>query len=285
MRKVRKQCISYCKHISFCLLVSMPLFAQQNIFSDSLFVEYLLEKKYYNDVLHWTQHRQVFPYYRGLAFYNQLKLDSAIHYFEQVPIQHPNYTKSKFFEGIGHTFLKRYQKADQVLTQLSTSDSLLTALRNFQLAGVALLERDTLRFVAHRKQFNGKYFAFSQEEEKLGENYRLIQRHKDKSPLLVGLMSAIVPGSGKIYAGKTGQGLITFIQNLALGLQTYEAYRRDGWKSPRFLVYGSLFTFFYVGNIWGSTLTVHIRKQEFKDKVNEQILFNMQIPIRTVFNQ
>jgi TM2 domain-containing membrane protein YozV len=267
------------------LLFSTPLFAQQTLSSDSLFIEYLLEKKYYNDVLHWTQHRQTFPYYRGLAFYNQLKLDSAIRYFEQVPIQHPNYAKSKFLEGIGHTFLKRYQKADQVLTQLSPSDSLLAALRNFQLAGVALLMRDTLKFVSYRQQFNGKYFAFSQEEEKLGENYRLIQQHKHKSPLVAGLLSAVIPGSGKIYAGKTGQGLITFIQNLALGLQAYEAYRRDGWKSPRFLLYGGLFTFFYVGNIWGSTLTVHIRKQEFKDKVNEQILFNMQIPIRTVFNQ
>lgn len=285
MRKIRSYFFSCCKHISFCLLFSMPLLAQQSLSSDSLFVEYLLEKKYYNDVLQWTQHRPIFPYYRGLAFYNQLKLDSAIHYFEQVPVHHPNYVKSQFLEGAGHAFLKRYQKADQVLTQFSTPDSLLSALRNFQLAGIALLVRDTLKFVSYQRQFNAKYFAFSQEEEKLGENYRLIQQHKRKSPLLAGLMSAVVPGSGKIYAGKTGQGLITFIQNLALGLQVYEAYHRDGWKSPRFLLYGGLFTFFYVGNIWGSTLTVHIRKQEFKDKVNEQILFNMQIPIRTVFNQ
>ena len=117
------------------------------------------------------------------------------------------------------------------------------------------------------------------------ENCRQIQMFRPKSPWVAGIMSVVIPGSGKIYAGKTGQGIITFIQNLALGLQAYEAYRRDGWKSPRFLVYGGLFTFFYVGNIWGSALTVHVRRQEFNDKVNEQILFNMQIPIRTVFNQ
>jgi TM2 domain-containing membrane protein YozV len=271
------------KQFLFVFLFATSLFAQQT--SDSLFVEYLLEKKYYNDALHWTKHRQAFPYYRGLAFYNQLQLDSAIKYFEQIPIKHPNYAKSRFLEGIGYTFLKRHQEAQQVLTHLSTPDTLFAALRNFQLAGLALLRRDTATFVSYQKQFDGKYFAFSQEEENLSQNYRLIQQHKRKSPAIAGLMSAIVPGSGKIYAGKTGQGLITFIQNLALGLQAYEAYRRDGWKSPRFLVYGGLFTFFYVGNIWGSTLAIHIRKQEFNDKVNEQILFNMQIPIRTVFNQ
>lgn len=285
MIEVKRQFLSCWKYIFFCLFFSTSLLAQQRLSSDSLFVEYLLEKKYYNDVLNWTQHRQVFPYYRGLAFYNQLKIDSAIRYFEKLPISHPNYVKARFLEGFGHTFLKSYKKANQIFSELSPPDSLLGALQNFQLAGIALLERDTLKFASYQRKFNGKYFAFSQEEEKLVENYRLIQQHKRKSPLLAGLMSAVVPGSGKIYAGKTGQGLITFIQNLALGFQTYEAYRRDGWKSPRFLVYGGLFTFFYVGNIWGSTLTVHIRKQEFKDKINEQIMFNMQIPIRTVFNQ
>jgi hypothetical protein len=102
---------------------------------------------------------------------------------------------------------------------------------------------------------------------------------------VAGIMSAIIPGSGKVYAGKTGQGVITFIQNVALGFQAYEAYRKDGWRSPRFLLYSSLFSFFYVGNIWGSTLTVNVRRQEFNDKINEQILVNMQIPLRTVFNQ
>ena len=74
------------------------------------------------------------------------------------------------------------------------------------------------------------------------------------SPWVAGMMSVVIPGSGKIYAGKTGQGIITFIQNVALGVQAYEAYRRDGWKSPRFLIYGGLFSFFYVGNVWGCLL-------------------------------
>jgi len=266
-------------------LFTIPLLAQQSPANDSVFVEYLLEKKYYNDALKWTQHRQTLPYFRGLAFYNQLQLDSAIRYFEQVPFSHPNHAKAKFLEGFGHTYLKHYPLANQVLQQVNTADSLQIALRNFQMAGIALLSRDIPRFGSLQKQFSGQYFAFSQEEENLSEHFKLIENHRRKSPLMAGVLSAVVPGSGKIYAGKTGQGIIAFIQNLALGLQAYEAYRRDGWKSPRFLVYGGLFTFFYVGNIWGSTLSIHIRNQEFNDKINQQILFNMQVPIRAVFNQ
>ncbi|MEZ4901419.1 MAG: hypothetical protein R2822_06490 [Spirosomataceae bacterium] len=268
----------------YCVVIGST-FAQYSTSNDSLFVTYLLEKKYYNDVLHWTQHRQTLPYHRGLAFYNQQQLDSAIHYFEQVPISHQSYVKAKFLQGFGYTYLQRYPLANRVLARLHTSDTLYLALQNFQRAGIALLHRDVPLFDSLQKSFAGKYFAFSQEEDKLTQHAQLIRTHRRKAPVVAALLSTIVPGSGKIYAGKTGQGVITLIQNLALGLQAYEAYRRDGWKSPRFLIYGGLFTFFYVGNIWGSSLSIHIRNQEFNDKVNQQILFNMQVPIRAVFNQ
>ena len=271
--------------IGLVIWLGLPTRAQQTQSSDSLFLEYLLEKKAYNDVLNWTKYRKAFAYYRGLAYYNQLQLDSAISCFRQLPVIHPHFEKARFLEGIGHTFLKRYDKAQAALTDFVPKDSLFIALQNFQLAGVALLKRDTIGFVRHQKSFTGHYFAFSQEEDNLEKNYRQIRTHRGKSPWVAGMMSVVIPGSGKIYAGKTGQGIITFIQNVALGVQAYEAYRRDGWKSPRFLIYGGLFSFFYVGNVWGSALSVHVRRQEFNDKVNEQILFNMQIPIRTVFNQ
>lgn len=271
--------------IGMVIGLGLPTRAQQTQSSDSLFLEYLLEKKAYNDVLNWTKYRKAFPYYRGLAYYNQLQLDSAISCFRQLPVIHPHFEKARFLEGIGHTFLKRYDKAQAALTDFVPKDSLFIALQNFQLAGVALLKRDTAGFVRRQKSFTGHYFAFSQEEDNLEKNYCQIRTHRRKSPWVAGMMSVVIPGSGKIYAGKTGQGIITFIQNVALGVQAYEAYRRDGWKSPRFLIYGGLFSFFYVGNVWGSALSVHVRRQEFNDKVNEQILFNMQIPIRTVFNQ
>ncbi|WP_428657057.1 hypothetical protein [Runella sp.] len=274
---------------TLCYLVSLlawtPLKAQQKSSSDSLFVEYLLERKYYNDVLQWTKEKQSLPYFRAIAFYNQQQIDSAIYYFEKVPIQHPNYITSRFLEEFGHTFSKRYEKADTILTDLKVVDSLHIALKNLQLAGVSLLRRDTVRFSTYQAQFTGKYFAFSQEEEVMKQSFESLKKHRRKSPVVAGLMSAIIPGTGKMYAGKLGQGVITLIQNAALGFQAYEAYRKDGWKSPRFLLYSGLFTFFYVGNIWGSVLTVHIRQQEFNDKLDAQILFNMQIPLRTVFNQ
>jgi TM2 domain-containing membrane protein YozV len=97
-------------------------------------------------------------------------------------------------------------------------------------------------------------------------------------------MSAIIPGSGKIYAGQLGQGIAAFLQNAIFGLQAYEGLQKDGIKSPRFIIYGGLFTLFYIGNVWGSALSVQIKRREFNEKVDEQIIFDMHIPLRTIFN-
>jgi TM2 domain-containing membrane protein YozV len=285
--KASERC-DICRRIVAAQIVILLIFFLPNAFaqnSDSLVVEYLLERKQFNDILRWTQHRQTLPYYRALAFYNQQQLDSAIYYFDKTPATHPNYLKSRFLTGFAQVFQKRWEAGNQTLGSLKTADTLYRSLQNYELAAVALLRRDTVSFVQRQRQFEGKYFAFSQEEQKLGELYQSVRKFRRKSPVVAGLLSAVVPGSGKMYAGKLGQGIITLIQNVALGFQAYEAYRRDGWKSPRFIVYGGLFTFFYVGNIWGSTLSVHIRRQEFNDKINEQILVNMQLPLRTVFGQ
>ena len=43
-------------------------------------------------------------------------------------------------------------------------------------------------------------------------------KYRPKSPVLAGIMSGIIPGSGKIYAGKTGEGIASIITNAGLGL-------------------------------------------------------------------
>jgi TM2 domain-containing membrane protein YozV len=98
------------------------------------------------------------------------------------------------------------------------------------------------------------------------------------------LLSAVVPGAGKVYAGQLGQGVAIFLQNTIFALQAYEGYRKDGPRSARFLIYGGLFTVFYIGNVWGSVLSVQIKRQEMYDKINNQIVFDMHIPLRTIFN-
>jgi len=96
-----------------------------------------------------------------------------------------------------------------------------------------------------------------------------------KSPLLAGIYSAVIPGSGKYYCGKKNQFLTAFLPTLALGIQTYEAGTKGGMGSARFIVSGILFSFFYFGNIWGSVLEAknhHI--QNYREFENEILDYN-----------
>lgn len=73
-----------------------------------------------------------------------------------------------------------------------------------------------------------------------------------KSPLLAGLMSTVIPGSGKMYAGEFADGLFSMTSVGLLAGLTYLGFRDEGIGSVRGWIYASLGAIFYVGNIYGS---------------------------------
>ncbi|MFW6224079.1 MAG: hypothetical protein ACOC4R_00315 [Bacteroidota bacterium] len=92
-----------------------------------------------------------------------------------------------------------------------------------------------------------------------------------RSPWMAGLLSAVVPGLGKVYAGKPNQGLSSFITFGLSALQSYEAYYRLGSDSPVFYITGLIALGYYIGNIWGSALSVKIRKSEELYEINQDL--------------
>ena len=266
----------------------------QSYQKDSLFLIYLLDKSQYTDLISEAKRlRQSHgksaemqlqtAYYQGIGNYFLRQLDSAAGYFGQVQTQSPFYWKSRFYQSFSQAYQHQSSQAIQVLDSLAPDDSLLIGLRNFQYAALHLLEGDETAFERRSQQFKGRFYAFAQQEQSLATYHTAIRQQKKQSAFKAAALSALVPGLGKIYARRTGQGIAAFLQCLVFGVQAYEGYRKDGFQSTRFLVYGSIFGVFYVGNIWGSALAVRINRQEFQDKTHEQILFDMHIPLRTIF--
>jgi TM2 domain-containing membrane protein YozV len=132
------------------------------------------------------------------------------------------------------------------------------------------------------KQFSLAIPILIEHEKKLISIKNSIPVYK-KSGIIAGSLSAIIPGFGKIYAGKPKQGLTTFIPVVLLGLQAYEAYRKGGVENPWFIADSGLFAIFYIGNIWGSALSVSIKRKEIQNDVNDQILLNMHIPLQKLY--
>jgi len=224
-------------------------------------------------------------YLLGGAYYQSKILDSASYQFDLVSPNITNlYTPAVFWKSYLWNYLGQTDEGYRSLTQHQPTDSKFKDLKNFQLAGNALLRRKYNEFDSYANLFNGSYYQFAKQETQLQALKKELIEHKYKSPFLAGIMSAIVPGSGKIYAGKVGQGIATIMATTIMGIQTYESHRRDGANSPRFIIYASLLSSFYIANVWGSVISVNVRKREFDDTINKEILFNMHIPLRTLFN-
>ncbi len=99
-----------------------------------------------------------------------------------------------------------------------------------------------------------------------------------KSPALAAGLSAIIPGSGKIYAGYWQDGLISV---LMIGLTSWQAYRgfnQDGASSVYGWIYGGFAGALYLGNIYGSGKAANkynvVHKSIIDQKLEEVIRYS-----------
>ncbi|MDI6851196.1 MAG: hypothetical protein QMD82_04595 [bacterium] len=76
-----------------------------------------------------------------------------------------------------------------------------------------------------------------------------------KSPFIGGLLSAAIPGTGRIYAGRAFDGALSLIINVSTGYLAYRAYKSGG--KLEFYLYSTLFLIFYLGDIYGSYVAVN----------------------------
>ncbi|MBK8845758.1 MAG: hypothetical protein IPO27_03995 [Bacteroidetes bacterium] len=100
-----------------------------------------------------------------------------------------------------------------------------------------------------------------------------------KSPAVAGILSSIVPGTGKIYAGKWKDGIFSLVFCGVFAFQAYRAFHISGIESPRGWIFASLGTGFYLGNIYGS---YHAAKQK-NQLINKKYRDEMDAVLDTVF--
>ncbi|MBD3274245.1 MAG: hypothetical protein GF372_02985 [Candidatus Marinimicrobia bacterium] len=104
---------------------------------------------------------------------------------------------------------------------------------------------------------------------------------KKRSPLFSGILSAIIPGLGRLYVGRTGDAVTSFLTIGFLGIQSYNAFSRNGINSFYGWVAGITTSFIYLGNVYGSVTAAHIYNYEQEQRIlnatkipYDQILFD-----------
>ncbi len=256
------------------------------------FINHLVSRNSYQEALYLLekleteipQQKDSLNYLSGWILYNQKALEASTFYLRQVSTQSPHYAKSNFFAAYNLSYLNR---TNESLSLLANFDTLVLPVQksmvNFQKAGISLLDRRLDDFSGYADSFQGSYSVMAREEERLkGYHINLLERPK-KSPVVAGLLSATIPGLGKMYAGKSSEGISSLLYVGAMMATSLDFYNRMGPQNPFFIISASITSIFYIGNIWGSVTSVNRIKQEFDYEIDQRILLDMHIPLRNLF--
>lgn len=224
-------------------------------------------------------------YLRGWNLYQQKVLLPSAEALLKVSATSPLFVKSRFFGAYNMAHAGYVSRGLEVLAGWDElTDGMHLALRNFQLSGMSLLSRDYESFSRRAEQFSGRYHAFSGQESSILLHHQALMDIPSRSPVVAGMLSAAVPGLGKVYAGKAGEGIAGFLYTLAFAATAYDFYRGAGPRSALFIISASVAGIFYVGNVWGSVVAVNRKKYELYNEIDQRILFDLHIPLRSAFN-
>jgi TM2 domain-containing membrane protein YozV len=269
--------------------------AQSNFTTEYQFLSYLINNNKMTesdiefnkvDLIHLnTNQLDSFYYLWGWKNYSTKQLNEACDKWKHVTNQSVFYNKVQFFSAYNFIYLKKYDDAYSLLNQLvKSNDKLISATALFQISCTKLLQNNYQTFDSISLLFDTTQYQLNEFQHEIKALRNEKKNLKMRSPILAGVLSAIVPGVGKIYANKTKQGVALMLPMLMFGGVTYELYHKDGIQSASFISAASVFTLFYIGNIVGSIYATKISYIQKSTAIENKILFDMHIPLRNIFN-
>ena len=269
------------------LAFASPLLNAQNtwITADYDFVEYLIDNNLKKDASALLARDVYFPsdtltFLRGWTEYQLRDLEPALQKLRAVPEESVFAQKAFFYGNAVSAHLGDYAGPTAAL---HAYEGPYQELKGLQLAGLALLTKDPESYKAAAASFGYSDFALVDAEKLLDEIYQNRYVRPQKSPWLAAAASAVVPGLGKIYAGRVGEGIESFLLTGISGAITAEHWVKDGPKDWKTIAAAAFTAALYIGNIYGSYVSVSIYNNNLHDVQDSAVLYNIHIPLRSVF--
>lgn len=246
-------------------------------FSNAIFVLKNIRKSFQNN--------DSLNFLIGLNFYQIAQFDSSNHYLSRVGNDNRLlflHTRYIIYNGLLQS--AKFTQSSQFLSKIEPNDmESIAQYHQLQIAGNKLLNRDFDGFNNYYSSVKRAKFQYSANLYNLSFEAEKYLKIKKKSMVTAGVLSAIVPGLGKLYIGRKGEFLGALLPILLLGGVAAESYVVSGIQSPHFILYSSLFTVFYVGNIWGSVISVKVKRRAANEAFEQAVLVNLQIPLDRIF--
>jgi hypothetical protein len=277
----------------FFISASLRTFSQNAPDCDLRFINHLFKTGYLKEALFLLdskdcssfQMNDSVNYLRGRSYFLLNRLESSSESFLKVAPTSSLYPESCFYAAYNYVQADNLIKAEGILEKMEVEAPNHLWLKNYEIAGIKLLQGDLISFNERLDKIENYMSETSVSTINLMNIYAEINSHKSKSPVLAGLLSVIIPGSGKFYAGRKGEAISTFLSTAGSGLVTFENYRKNGLNDYRTIAFGAIFALSYLANIYGSAFSVTVLENDFKEHVKNEVLFNMHIPLNTFFNK
>lgn len=204
--------------------------------------------------------------------------------------------------GISYYKIKNYSRSNRYLALIPNIDSLLYGKAVFQLSKNYILNNDCDSAILYCKSVSEDKLLKMQSEKLtfiLASSYLLLHKaesaseelqranltgsklfnyctelenFRPKSPFVAGSLSAIIPGTGKIYTNNLEHGLVTMFAVGLLGFRTVLEYNRGGINSAGFITFGVLLLITYTANIIGSAVSAKLYNEKHYNKIDSKVL-------------
>ncbi len=191
------------------------------------------------------------------------------------------YYKAKFYlkQHEDSLFINQFKagllmcQKDSSLIRLADAYFLTHPQRYYQTQWFEKFEVHSVSFLtAYLASQNPNAYPLHSFPEKLQPAFQKYKKSYNKSPWLAAGLSMVLPGSGKLYAGKRKTFFLTFLLNVVYAAQSYESIRYLGIKHPLSIINVGAFSVFYLSNIYGSYTSVRQLRGERK----KQFLTNVE---------
>lgn len=253
---------------------------------------FMEEGEYYRAITEYKKFLFLFPdsdradyalFRIGMAYYQGEEYEQSVRSFSSLRGKYSEsayLSKSLYFEGLGYWKLKQFENARNAFDTLTeTYPQSGFAPLALVAASLVSLDEENIPVSTHRLGRLIDQYPDHPSAAHAKEAIPLVGQYKklpQKSKTLAGILSAILPGSGYVYAGRYGDGVTAFLIN-ALWI----AGAVTGICAEYYAVAGIVAGVgvpFYVGNIYGSAnaakkWNLHV-KRDLRDRVYLTLEFN-----------
>jgi len=211
----------------------------------------------------------------GLCYRFSNDLQKSINYFQKVIFNYPqsNYLDDSYYQASYCYFLMGKYKESIAFSEANISfvKSDTIKLKMQQMIGI--------NYIYKKEWMKALDFFDSFEEKEKKDSFTTLlvnftkegQRLPTKSRFLAGLISSVIPGTGKMYCHRTTDGIFSLLTIGLTSWQAYEGFHKKGINSVKGWIYGTISAFFYLGNIYGSIVAVNIYNQQLENRFFKKI--------------